>query len=636
MPNSSVGSVWRKWDLHVHSPDSFYQNYPGSEKEAWEAFLSDLEALPAEFKVIGINDYVLVDGYEKVLKAKSEGRLQNIDLILPVVELRLDKFGGTVRDDGSGSSWSRINLHVIFDQVDPQLIREQFISAISSSYKLLPGSVGKGGWSQIITRTSIEALGRAIIESVPEDKRGKFRPPLVEGFNNLCVSMEAVADALRNEVFHGKHVLAVGKTEWEDLKWTDHTIAEKKTLINCAQLVFTAAESPERYEKGRAMLRKSGVNDRLLDCSDADWLSTASDKDRLGNCYTWIKADCTFAGLLQAIEEFDGRVFVGNVPPKLDLVQANKTKFIDSVTVQKKRESELQETWFDVDLPLNGDLVAIIGNKGSGKSALSDIIALAGGAQNFAKFSFLRPERFRSAKGRLASQFCASLKWRDGTTTSIELDKDPAPSGVERVKYLPQSYLEDLCNELGRAGSETFDAELRKIIYSHVPDEERLGQPSMDQLPSFKVAEIDKARDALRQKISTLNAQILDVEHRSSPDFKKMLEERLATKISELQALELAGPQEVEDPNASAEALEESKAASAEIDRLEQASRDVDLEVAAERQSKASAVLRLAVAKKSNRHCSTFNGRVRLLLQSSVLSLRSWVARWTLTRCCEL
>ena len=98
-------SAWRKWDLHVHTPDSFHQKYPGNPEQAWEAFLTDLEGLPEEFKVIGINDYALVDGYEKVLKAKREqGRLKNIDLILPVVELRLDKFGGTVQAGKTGSS----------------------------------------------------------------------------------------------------------------------------------------------------------------------------------------------------------------------------------------------------------------------------------------------------------------------------------------------------------------------------------------------------------------------------------------------------------------------------------------------------------------------------------------------------
>lgn len=178
MPLALAGATWKKWDLHVHTPESFYHNYPGSQDEAWEAFLADIEKLPEEFKAIGINDYVFVDGYEKVLKAKREqGRLKNIDLILPVVELRLDKFGGIVQGGKSGkapSSWSRLNIHIIFDQVDPEFIRQQFISAIAPSYRLLPGSAGEGKWNSVISRQSIEALGAAIIDSVPADKRAEY------------------------------------------------------------------------------------------------------------------------------------------------------------------------------------------------------------------------------------------------------------------------------------------------------------------------------------------------------------------------------------------------------------------------------------------------------------------------------
>jgi len=607
MPSVLPGSVWRKWDLHVHTPDSFYQNYPGSSDEAWNAFLSDLEALPPEFKVIGINDYVLVDGYEKVLKAKLEqGRLQNIDLILPVVELRLDKFGGTVKAGDAASSWSRINLHVIFDQVEPQFIREQFLSAVSPHYRLLPGSAGEGKWKQVITRASIEALGQAIIETVPEDKRGEFGTPLMEGFNNLNVSADGVLKALENDALRDRFVVAVGKTEWENLKWNDHTIAEKKTLINSAHLVFTAAETPENYEKGRAKLREYGVNDRLLDCSDAHWLSGAADKDRIGHCFTWIKADTTFGGLLQAIQEFDDRVYVGDNPPKRALVDANRTKFIRSVSVSKKEGSSLPETWFDLELPLNSDLVAVIGNKGSGKSALSDIVALVGCARNFTKFSFLTPTRFRGSKGRLASQFSATITWQDGHVSTMDLDKDPLPSSVERVKYLPQSYLEDLCNELGERGSDTFDAELRKIIYSHVPEEDRLLQPSMDKLLAFKVTEIDKARQALKQDVSKVNLQILEAERRISPEFRKSLEEQLTAKKAELAALDVAKPQAVEDPNASPEALEGSKVAAANIEALELSIQQIEKEAASLRDAKAAATRRQAVARKIQQALANF------------------------------
>lgn len=625
MPIAHVGSTWKKWDLHVHTPESFYHNYPGTHEEAWEAFLSDIEQLPEEFKVIGINDYVLVDGYEKALKAKREqNRLKNIDLILPVVELRLDKFGGVVQGGKHGnapSSWSRINIHVIFDQVDPDFIRQQFISAIAPSYRLLPGSTGEGKWNSVISRQSIEALGAAIIESVPADKRDAYGTPLIEGFNNLNVSADGLRKALENEALKGKFVVAVGKTEWENLKWDDHSIAEKKTLINDADLVFTAAETPEDHAKARAKLRVTGVNANLLDCSDAHWLSTSTDKDRIGNCFTWIKADCTFKGLLQAIEEFDDRVYVGDNPPKRQHVELNRTKFIRAVRVARKEGSKLADTWFDAGLPLNPDLVAIIGNKGSGKSALADIIALAGNTRNYRSFSFLNDVRFREPRAKLAQHFTGTLTWRDGSETSRDLDKDPESSSVERVKYLPQSYLETLCNELGAGGSATFDAELRKIIYSHVPPEDQLGQPSMDALLDFKVAEINKAMEAVRGRVSALNVEIINAESRLFPEFRKGLVEQLAARKAELAALEEARPKQVDDPNASPEALEESKQAAAGIDGLEQQLEAIGREEAALREAKAAAAKKQALARRiaqalvnQKKQNDTFEGELKALL----------------------
>ena len=137
--------MWKKWDLHVHTPCSIVQNYGGNTEATWEAFLADLEKLPSEFKVIGINDYIFIDGYERVRKEKREqGRLSNIDLILPVVEFRLDKFAGVVKKDDHGnysqSDWNRINLHVILDELDPEVIRQQFLNALAPCYNLIPDS----------------------------------------------------------------------------------------------------------------------------------------------------------------------------------------------------------------------------------------------------------------------------------------------------------------------------------------------------------------------------------------------------------------------------------------------------------------------------------------------------------------
>jgi len=603
MTNRTKGSTWNKWDLHVHTPESLVHNYPGDKEGAWDAFLRDLEALPPEFKVIGINDYIFVDGYERILQEKSNGRLENIELFLPVVELRLDKFGGVVERGADGqylsSSWSRINLHVIFDQVEPDFIRNQFLSAITSSYTLIPGAeAGRGCWGGVINRDNLVDLGQAIIDSVPQSQRERYKSPIVEGFNNLNISLEALKKALENPMLADKHLVAIGKTEWDNLKWDDHTIAEKKSLINEADLVFTAAESPAAYERARLKLSEAGVNTALLDCSDSHQLSNSGQKDRIGNCFTWIKADSTFQGLLQAMQEFEDRVYVGDAPLKQRKVEQSKTKFIGSVKVSKKQGSTLSEEWFNLEIPLNPDLVAIIGNKGSGKSALSDIIALAGNTRHHEKFSFLKNTRFRNPKTKFAHHFDASLLWLDAPASECELDKDPDPTAVERVKYLPQSYLEDLCNELGTGGSSTFDAELRKIIYSHVPEVDRLGKASMKDLLDFKVAEIESALEAIRKKLSKVNAEILDTENRSTTDFRRALQGQLDAKNAELVALEGVKPVEVVDPNESEAALEDTKTASTIVDSFEQILKDIDAEEATLKGQKTALSKQAALAKR--------------------------------------
>ena len=186
--------------------------------------------------------------------------------------------------------------------------------------------------------------------------------------------------------------------------------------------------------------------------------------------------------------EFDQRVFVGDTPPKRLLVAGNRTKYASAITIRKNPGSTLSATWFDVEVPLNHDLVAIIGNKGSGKSALADVAALIGDTKNYGSFSFLNEKRFRNPRNKLATHFSGSLRWQDDTDSQKNLDENPSPSSVERIKYLPQSYLETLCNELAGGGSSTFDGELRKIIYTHVPAEDRLGFLSLDELLNFKVS----------------------------------------------------------------------------------------------------------------------------------------------------
>src|SRR4051794_27192316 len=120
MGDGGRGAEWGKWDLHVHTPASLVHRYKGG-ADAWPRFLDELESLPPEFSVLGINDYWFLDGYRRILSERAAGRLSNITEVFPVVEMRLDQFGG------SGSKLSRANLHVIFDpKLHPDVIQSQF------------------------------------------------------------------------------------------------------------------------------------------------------------------------------------------------------------------------------------------------------------------------------------------------------------------------------------------------------------------------------------------------------------------------------------------------------------------------------------------------------------------------------
>ena len=84
------GSIWRKWDLHIHSPASIKQQYNNT-PEGWDKFINALENLPEEVKVLGLTDYYFIDGYEKLMDYKiNHKRLQNIDKIFPILEFRID------------------------------------------------------------------------------------------------------------------------------------------------------------------------------------------------------------------------------------------------------------------------------------------------------------------------------------------------------------------------------------------------------------------------------------------------------------------------------------------------------------------------------------------------------------------
>ncbi|MFY8283425.1 TrlF family AAA-like ATPase [Pseudoalteromonas sp. SSMSWG5] len=505
-----------------------------------------------------MSSYLREDQYEKLrLLQRTKKRLQNLKL-LPVLEFRIEKFAGV--DFGSHK---RINLHVIFsDEIDVETITSQFLNTLEQSYTLETGDK----WTRTINRNSVEELGAKIKAGVPEEQRSRYKSDLVEGFNNLNVDDKQIFNALDKDCFKGKYLIAVGKTEWADLRWTDSSIATKKSIINNADIVFTAVNTTDQYTKSRNQLLKQQVNDKLLDCSDAHYYSDATDKDRIGNSLTWIKADPTFDGLVHAVQEFEERIFVGDEPALFERVNKNKTKYLEELNVSSvPSHSDPNNVWFDqINIPLNKELVAIIGNKGSGKSAIADIVSLCANYYDDEDFSFLTSKKFREKRGKIAQNFEAQLTWESGVVNKKGLYETPDSEAIREVKYLPQGLFEKLTNEISTV--EEFQSEIEGVVFSHIPDSEKLNTSSFSELVELKTINVDDQISHFREQLQSLNRTIIEHEVKATSSFKKQLEAKLQQKRKELSAL--TQPETVANPNEDPEKKKAHEAANNKLTKI--------------------------------------------------------------------
>lgn len=453
------GSEWRKWDLHVHTPSSIVQHYGGDNDEVWEKYIQDIENLSSEFKVLGINDYLFLDGYSKLKKEKEQnGRLSNIELLLPVVEFRIEKFAGV-----NFGALQRINLHVIFsNEITIETIKSQFLNTLEQSYQIENGGEA---WTRAITRESVSELGERIIKNVPEEQKHKYGSPLTEGFNNLNVKEEQIFKALEKDCFKDKFLIAIGKTEWDELKWTDASIITKKDIINKASIIFTSAQSIETFNNAKTKLTNQGVNDLLLDCSDAHRFSDDSNKDRIGKCFTWIKANPTFEGLKQIIYE-PSRVYIGENKPQPAIHKLEEIQ-LDFNENTKWDNDKFCFANFKEPIKISPYLNCVIGGRGTGKSTLLNLIASKIGKEN--KNFFLKLDE---------KNIVSRVKF--------------IPDIVENIEYLAQNEIEDFAKD---------STKFTKAIF------ERLDKKSNFELSKTE-AEITKNLGIFNEQIDLLKSRV--------------------------------------------------------------------------------------------------------------------------------
>src|SRR5450432_495770 len=145
------GSEWRRWEPHIHAPGTLL-NDQFSGVDPWGNYLPTLETLAPQIEAIGVTDYYVSDTYEEVVRHHKNGRLPNVKLIFPNVEMRLDVAART----------GFVNIHLLVSPEDPNHLTE--LRRILSRLKFIAH-----GDRYDCTREELVRLGRRADPSLADD-----------------------------------------------------------------------------------------------------------------------------------------------------------------------------------------------------------------------------------------------------------------------------------------------------------------------------------------------------------------------------------------------------------------------------------------------------------------------------------
>ncbi|KVK72162.1 ABC transporter [Burkholderia cepacia] len=537
------GSEWRQWDLHIHTPASFHWKGKrfgaDSASEAHRALVDEMiKAMnAAEPAVFALMDYWTFEGWFALQRRLREPNAPTLKkTVFPGIELRL-----------AAPTHCRLNAHVLFsNEIDDQSLHD-FKSALT--IELVGRPLSEAALVALARQVGADKLKHHGFDKSQVDQDDAVA--LRAGSTIAEINCESYKKAIR-QVPNG-HAIGFMPYDTSDglgeVKWQDHYayflgLFQSSPIFESRNQdlrdAFVGQETPRNTKFFKNF--QAGLNHvprLVVSGSDAHcFVGVKGDNDRRGygdypsGKATWIKADPTFQGLQQAIMEPLKRSYIGERPPKREEIDTNKTYFIDAVEIRKVDDSSAVGNWLDgTTLPLNPDLVAIIGNKGSGKSALADVLALLGNSRQTAHFSFLKKERFRGKSGDPARHFVGTLSWLDGNTEHRNLNENPPKDHVELVRYIPQGHFEDLCNAHVSGSSDAFERELRAVIFSHADDAIRLGALDFDQLVEQQERTYRSQLNEFRKELRGINQRITTCEEQLQPQVKRSLEELLALKI---------------------------------------------------------------------------------------------------------
>jgi energy-coupling factor transporter ATP-binding protein EcfA2 len=454
---------------------------------AWCDYLTALEQATPTIEAIAVTDYYVTDTYQEVLRHRDAGRLPKVGLIFPNVEVRLD---------AATSKGGFINLHLFVSPEDPQHIDELQRLLLRLQFNVMEDRFD-------CTRDDLIRLGKKADPSITDDGAA-----LTYGASQFKVGFQQLREVYSESGWAKKNILigvAGGSTDGTSGVRDAADQVIRREIEGFAHVIFASSVAQREFWLGNMPsmsiddIRK--VYGGLKPClHGSDAHNLASVASPFGDRFSWIKGGLEFDSLRQACIDPADRTYIGSEPP----ASATPSQVISEIDV-------LDAPWLTTPvIQLNPGLVAIIGARGSGKTALADMIAAgcdsipdeAWKAGEWANPSFLVRAR------PLIGDAKVKVKWTVGDPEKRALDGSDAngPRSYERVRYLSQQFVEELCSSNGL--TDGLLGEIERVIFEAHPDNTRDGALDFSELLEQRASRHRLAREREAEAVGQISDRI--------------------------------------------------------------------------------------------------------------------------------
>lgn len=322
-----IGSVWNKWDLHLHSPLTNLNNNYG--KTTLKEYAQAIKA--ANLSLIGVTNYFYFKENELELIRAALKEIDSKTVILGNIEFRINQ-------PNKEGEW--INVHVIFSEA-------------------------------ISTKTINDLLSKFIVTNTTNDGKNiwcseeSFKTCGVDA-GEIVVEPKSLLKHLEDNLIAGKDFMIAmcpnGYGGFQPDRKEGRSVAVALEIDKFSNIIFGRPRDrsffllTDRFE--------NAIAKPVFNCSDAHAIA------QIGEKYTWVKAKPNFQGLRQSIFEPSDRVQQTD-----DFIERSFIKpYFRKISVQGRIFDESDIKFLSQEILLNPNMVAIIGGRGTGKSLLLDAV----------------------------------------------------------------------------------------------------------------------------------------------------------------------------------------------------------------------------------------------------------------------